>query len=79
MSAYLFPVQYYYIKWRVIYINSLPHVFTFHNTAGLAFGFAQCIPFVAYSVVMLFGGYLVDIGEMPYENVFKWVIYKHNF
>ncbi|KAF2354674.1 ABC transporter type 1 transmembrane domain [Trinorchestia longiramus] len=50
-----------------------PHRIALRNShlRGLAFGFAQCVPFLAYAVVMLYGGYLVDQGTMPYENVFK--------
>ncbi|KAK8735750.1 hypothetical protein OTU49_005300 [Cherax quadricarinatus] len=38
---------------------------------GAAFGFAQAIPFYAYAVAMFYGGYLVNIKEISYENVFK--------
>lgn len=38
---------------------------------GAAFGFAQSVPFFAYATTMLYGGYLVDVGEISYEDVFK--------
>ncbi|KAG7166971.1 ATP-dependent translocase ABCB1-like [Homarus americanus] len=38
---------------------------------GAAFGFAQAIPFFAYAVIMLYGGYLVDNNEIDYASVFK--------
>nr|WEU75111.1 ABCB1-mScarlet-I fusion protein [Vector pPB-pCoBlast-actin5c-abcb1(67-1411)-mScI] len=50
-----------------------PHLIALKHShlRGAAFGFAQCVPFLAYSVVMLYGGYLVENDNMPYENVFK--------
>ncbi|MCL4134703.1 UNVERIFIED_CONTAM: hypothetical protein GTU68_030487 [Idotea baltica] len=41
------------------------------HVRGLAFGFAQSMPFFAYAVVMFYGGHLVDTGEMEFEEVFK--------
>ena len=42
-----------------------------NSISGLSFGFAQCIPFVAYAVVMFYGGYLVKNNEITYDDVFK--------
>ncbi|XP_071519936.1 ATP-dependent translocase ABCB1-like [Panulirus ornatus] len=39
--------------------------------AGAAFGFAQAMPFYAYAVTLLYGGYLVDVGAIGFANVFK--------
>lgn len=38
---------------------------------GIAFGFAQAVPFFAYATTMLYGGYLVDVGQISFEDVFK--------
>ncbi|XP_063889978.1 ATP-dependent translocase ABCB1-like isoform X2 [Scylla paramamosain] len=38
---------------------------------GIAFGFAQAVPFFAYATTMLYGGHLVDVGQISYEDVFK--------
>ncbi|XP_043195195.1 multidrug resistance protein homolog 49-like [Amphibalanus amphitrite] len=38
---------------------------------GLAFGFANAVPFFAYAATMGYGGRLVGDGELPFQNVFK--------
>ncbi|XP_076061207.1 ATP-dependent translocase ABCB1-like [Oratosquilla oratoria] len=38
---------------------------------GIAFGFAQSVPFFAYAAVMFYGGYLVVNEGLHYEKVFK--------
>ncbi|KAK7047498.1 tRNA N6-adenosine threonylcarbamoyltransferase, partial [Halocaridina rubra] len=38
---------------------------------GGAFGFAQAMPFFAYGAVMFYGGHLVDVDKINFEDVFK--------
>ncbi|XP_045621631.1 ATP-dependent translocase ABCB1 [Procambarus clarkii] len=38
---------------------------------GAAFGFAQAVPFFAYAVAMFYGGYLVNIDQISFVDVFK--------
>eukprot|EP00095_Tigriopus_kingsejongensis_P007959 snap_masked-scaffold1653_size32093-processed-gene-0.0 protein:Tk07959 transcript:snap_masked-scaffold1653_size32093-processed-gene-0.0-mRNA-1 annotation:"P-glycoprotein" len=38
---------------------------------GLIFGFAQSVPFLAYSGCMYYGGWLVENQGLDYKNVFK--------
>ena len=38
---------------------------------GLVFGFAQSVPFFAYSGCMFYGGYLVYSEDLDYKRVFK--------
>ena len=38
---------------------------------GVIFGMAQSIPFFAYSLCMLYGGYLVDTEGLEYQKVFR--------
>ena len=38
---------------------------------GLVFGFAQSVPFFAYSGCMFYGGYLVYSEDLDYKKVFK--------
>ena len=38
---------------------------------GVTFGFANAIVFFAYAASFRFGGYLVAIGEMEFQNVFR--------
>ncbi|KAF0305251.1 Multidrug resistance protein 1 [Amphibalanus amphitrite] len=38
---------------------------------GVAFGFANAVPFFAYAATMGYGGRLVGDGELPFQNVFK--------
>ena len=40
---------------------------------GAVFGMAQSVPFFAYSLCMLYGGYLVDTEGLEYQKVFRWV------
>ena len=38
--------------------------------SGFIFGFAQAILFFAWGLTIWFGGYLVDIGEADFKDVF---------
>ena len=38
---------------------------------GAVFGMAQSVPFFAYSLCMLYGGYLVDAEGLEYQKVFR--------
>jgi len=38
---------------------------------GFVFGFAQSVPFFAYSAVMYYGGQLIENEGLGYEKVFK--------
>ncbi|XP_059085284.1 ATP-dependent translocase ABCB1-like isoform X2 [Tigriopus californicus] len=41
------------------------------HVRGLIFGFAQSVPFFAYSGCMFYGGWLVENQDLDYKNVFK--------
>lgn len=41
---------------------------------GATFGFANAVTFFAYAASFRFGGYLVALGEMEFQNVFRYVI-----
>ena len=49
-----------------------PHQLTIQKShyRGVIFGFAQAIQFVLYAAIMWYGGYLVDIKEMEFSEVF---------
>ncbi|KAF4526587.1 hypothetical protein B566_EDAN006401 [Ephemera danica] len=52
---------------------SEPHK-TFLRTAhlrGLAFGFGQAMPFLAYGLCLYYGGYLVYYEDLHYSNIIK--------
>merc|ERR1712032_870282 len=61
-------------KYVDMYIELLtaPHKLTIKKShlRGFIFGFSQSIQFVAWAVIMWYGGYLVDQGETEFENVF---------
>ena len=40
------------------------------NLRGFIFGFSQSIQFVAWAVIMWYGGYLVQEGETDFDAVF---------
>ena len=58
----------------LMFISELrePHRMTLSKAhmRGFIFGFSQSIQFVAWAVIMWYGGYLVDQGETEFENVF---------
>lgn len=54
-----------FIRYKIFLVMILEFI------AGAAFGFAQAIPFFAYATTMLYGGYLVDVNQISYEDVFK--------
>ena len=41
------------------------------SPSGLAFGFANAVPFFAYAATMGYGGQLVGDGSLPFQSVFK--------
>ena len=58
-----------------MYMNALEGP---HKTAvkaahirGAVFGFAQSVPFFAYSATMYYGGRLVEDEGLGYDSVFK--------
>merc|ERR1712223_149875 len=61
-------------KYVNMYVDLLtaPHKLTIKKShlRGFIFGFSQSIQFVAWAVIMWYGGYLVDQGETEFENVF---------
>merc|ERR1712226_1247184 len=61
-------------KYVDMYVELLtaPHKLTIKKShlRGFIFGFSQSIQFVAWAVIMWYGGYLVDQGETEFENVF---------
>ena len=58
-----------------MYIQLLaePHKLTLKKShfRGFVFGFSQATQFFAWGTTMWYGGYLVDQGEMTFEDVFK--------
>lgn len=58
-----------------LYLNALrqPHMDAKKRShvRGLIFGFAQSVPFFAYSGCMFYGGWLVENQDLDYKNVFK--------
>lgn len=61
-------------KYVDMYIELLaaPHKLTLKKShlRGFIFGFSQSIQFVAWAVIMWYGGYLVDQGETMFPAVF---------
>jgi hypothetical protein len=49
-----------------------PHKLTMKKShqRGFIFGFSQAIQFFAWGLTLWFGGYLVDIGEADFKDVF---------
>ena len=58
-----------------MYIELLtaPHKLTIKKShlRGFIFGFSQSIQFVAWAVIMWYGGYLVENEGVLFEDVFK--------
>merc|ERR1712136_609663 len=63
--------EYFYEKYckklEVPYKMSIKKDITF----GFAFGFSQAVAFFAYAAVFRFGAWLVVVGRMTFDNVFK--------
>ncbi|XP_037084784.1 ATP-dependent translocase ABCB1-like [Pollicipes pollicipes] len=57
------------------YVDTLEEAFfTYYRVSmirGLAFGFANAVPFFAYAACMGYGGQLVGDGSLPFQSVFK--------
>ena len=45
------------------------------NLYGLTWGVSQCLIYFAFAVAFGFGGYLVGIGQMNFQDVFRYVEY----
>ena len=61
-------------KYVKMYVDLLavPHKATMRNShkRGFIFGFSQGIQYFAWGLTLWYGGYLVDIGDATYQQVF---------
>ena len=52
---------------NIVYISARKRSFI----NGLMYGFSSCIMFFAYAVAFTYGSYLVENGELEFQNVFR--------
>ena len=61
-------------KYVNMYVDLLavPHKATMRNShkRGFIFGFSQGVQYFAWGLTLWYGGYLVDIGDATYQQVF---------